>query len=77
MGYCVQQAANELSLTIPDRLSLVCFDYPATFYNPNTLLITHIKQNERIIAEKCLTLLENIFLNHNFYEKVLVQEYPL
>lgn len=72
IAYCVKEAAKEMKRSIPDDLSVVCFDHPSTFYQNHTFFLTHIKQNETKLAEETFKLLKYKLTNPDSFKKVLV-----
>lgn len=72
IAYCVKEAMRELNITAPNDLSVVCFDYPTMFYQNPPQFLTHIKQNEKELAEETFKMLNYKFSNKNDFKKILV-----
>lgn len=56
----VEAAAKAIGLNIPNDLSIMSFDYPLNLSNSFDPVITHLKQNERAIADTSYSLLMKI-----------------
>lgn len=55
----VEVVAHELGLSIPEDLSLICFDSPGYLVN-HIQPVTHLKQNESKMAERAFCLIEKM-----------------
>jgi GntR family transcriptional regulator, arabinose operon transcriptional repressor len=61
----VEAAAHELGIRIPEDLSLICFDAPSYLVN-RIKPITHLKQNEKKIAECAFSLIQKMLNGQEF-----------
>lgn len=70
--YHLMVAALELGKSIPDDLSIVCVDHPPKAYNQQKTAITHIRQNEVLLAKKTLELITFKIANPKKFRKEII-----
>lgn len=62
---------TDLSFNVPKDFSIVCFDSP-TFYLEHAVRFTHIRQNEKDLSNKSVSLLLNALENTSHKEHALL-----
>lgn len=50
----VSEAARQLGRSIPEDLSIICFNHPAIDFRPNGFHYTHIRQNQELMGRTAL-----------------------
>lgn len=68
----VRIAALELNLSIPEDVSIICFDSPERSIN-NSYEFTYIKQGEREMGEKAMDAIVSLIEGKDYPEKTIIE----
>lgn len=65
-----KNAAEQSGLSIPQDISIACFDHPElSIFDPGATIFTHVEQNQTAIGENAVDLLLKKFQTPSFIEK--------
>lgn len=69
----VHKACSKLKLSIPENISLTCYDHPTGNFMQPPFTITHIEQNQYEMGEAIIRMMYNKINNSNEIEKFIAR----
>ncbi|GAA3636151.1 GntR family transcriptional regulator [Microlunatus ginsengisoli] len=66
----LREAAHRVGRSVPDDLSIVCFDHPDDFYDTSQFRFTHIRQDQERMGREAVDLANQLMRQPNEVHKV-------